>query len=226
LHETYIEGDRIEEAMRRILKPDSNCIDIGCHIGSSLSLMLRYAPRGRHIAFEPIPLKANWLRQKFPEVDVKNMALGDKRERLTFYQNASRPGFSGLAKDSASEDEIVELTVDCEMLDNVAASDRRFAFVKIDVEGAELLVLKGARQLIARDRPIILFESSHDGAPRLGLNREDLFNFFVVELGYRVFYIKDFLETRAPLDLAGFQKAAVYPFQAFNFLAAPRPSDS
>jgi hypothetical protein len=148
--------------------------------------------------------------------------LGDKREKLTFYQNRSRPGFSGFAKDAASPDDVVELSVDCEMLDNLVEPSRRYAYVKIDVEGAELLVLKGARKLIARDSPVVLFESSYDGAPRLGLNREDLFNFFVNELGYQVFLLKDFLEKRPALDLAGFQKAAVYPFQAFNFLALPK----
>jgi len=221
LREIYSEAGWIEQAMREIIRSDMNCIDIGCHIGSSLSLMLRLSPRGRHIAFEPIPEKAKWLHRKFPEVEIKALALGDKRERRTFFQNASHPGFSGFAKDSATRDEVIEQAVDCEMLDNIVGADRKYTFVKIDVEGAELLVLKGARQLIARDTPIILFESSHDGAARLGLKREDLFSFFVDELGYEVFLIKSFLEKRAALDLTGFQKAAVYPFQAFNFLAIP-----
>jgi FkbM family methyltransferase len=221
LHEIHVEQDRIEQAMRKIIQNDANCIDIGCHIGSSLSLMLHYSPRGRHIAFEPVPEKAQWLRRKFPEVEIKALALGDKHERLTFFQNVSRPGFSGFARGTATQDEVVEQTVDCEMLDNVVGADRKYAFVKIDVEGAELLVLRGARQLIARDMPIILFESSHDGAAKLGLNREDLFALLVDELGYNIFLIKDFLNQRAPLDLAGFQEAAMYPFQAFNFLAVP-----
>jgi len=55
----------------------------------------------------------------------------------------------------------------------------------------------------------------------LGFKRDDLFTFFVDELGYKVFLVKDFLEKRAALDLTGFQRAAVYPFQAFNFLAIP-----
>ncbi|MGA3047833.1 MAG: FkbM family methyltransferase [Terracidiphilus sp.] len=230
LHDIYMEQNRIDQAMRKIIQSDVNCIDIGCHIGSSLSLMLRLSPRGRHIAFEPVQEKAEWLRRKFPEVEIMALALGDKRERRAFFQDASHPGFSGFAshpgfsgsaKHSATRDEVIEQTVDCETLDNVVGADRKYTFVKIDVEGAELSVLKGARQLIARDTPIILFESSHDGAMRLGFKRDDLFTFFVDELGYKVFLVKDFLEKRAALDLTGFQRAAVYPFQAFNFLAIP-----
>jgi FkbM family methyltransferase len=217
-----MESDRIEQLMLQVLQPDSNCIDIGCHIGSSLSLMVRYAPLGKHMAFEPVPEKASWIRKKFPEVDVRANALGDKRDKLTFFQNLSQPGFSGFGKDASSGDRVVEVHVDCERLDDVVAADRKFAYIKIDVEGAELLVLRGARELIARDRPMILFESSYDGAAKLGLERDDLFSLLVDELGYDVFMIGDFLESRAALNLAGFQNAAKYPFQAFNFFALSR----
>jgi len=225
LQEIYMEQDRIEQAMQQIIQPDVNCIDIGCHIGSSLSLMLHYSPLGRHIAFEPVPEKAEWLRRKFPEVEIHPLALGDKCERLTFFQNVSRPGFSGFAKTNTTRDVVVEQIVDCEMLDNVVGPERKYTFVKIDVEGAELLVLRGARRMIGRDAPIILFESSHDGAAKLGLKREDLYTFLLDELGYKVFLVKDFLNKRAALDLAGFQEASVYPFRAFNFLAIPQSTN-
>ena len=222
LREIYLEEERIEQTMRQLIKPDSNCIDIGSHIGSFLSLLVRFAPRGKHIAFEPVPEKALWLKKKFPEVEVRNLALGDKHERLTFYQNASDPGFSGLAKDLSSQDKVVELMVECEKLDNIVEANRKYDYVKIDVEGAELLVLKGASGMIARHAPIILFESSHDGAAKLGLKREDLFALFVDEFGYDVFLINDFLKKRPALTLRDFESAAIYPFKAFNFLAVPR----
>ncbi len=222
LHELFLEERRIERILRHILRVDSNCIDAGSHIGSFLSLLMRIAPHGNHVAFEPVAEKARWIKQKFPEVDVHNLALGEKHETLKFYQNLSRPGFSGFGNHASRMDKVIALNVGCEMLDNVIRVDRRYEFLKIDVEGAELLVLKGSREMIARDTPMIFFESSHDGAEKLGLKRDDLFAFFVSELRYDVFLVKDYLENRPPLTIDEFQRAAIYPFQAFNFLAAHR----
>ena len=84
LKELYAEGSRTREVMRRLIKPTSNCIDIGCHLGSVLSYMVRLAPRGRHMAFEPVPMKAQWLENKFPEVQIMQMALADKAGELRF----------------------------------------------------------------------------------------------------------------------------------------------
>jgi len=222
LHDLYLESERIELVMARLIDDYSNCIDIGCHIGSSLSAMVRYAPRGKHVAFEPVPEKVEWLKRKFPEVDVKAVALGESRGKVKFYNNLLRSGFSGFGNDSVGGDETAEIVVDCERLDDLVCDDRRYSYIKIDVEGAELIVLKGGRETIMRDRPVILFESSHDGAAKIGLSRDDLFCFFVDELRYNVFMIQDYLESRSELNLLGFQKAAEYPFLAFNFLAAPR----
>ena len=43
------------ELMSRVLSADSNCVDVGCHQGQFLREFLKYAPRGRHFAFEPLP---------------------------------------------------------------------------------------------------------------------------------------------------------------------------
>ena len=44
-----------EFVMRDVLKADSNCVDIGCHLGDVLESMLRFAPNGVCFAFEPLP---------------------------------------------------------------------------------------------------------------------------------------------------------------------------
>jgi FkbM family methyltransferase len=219
LREVYLEEGRIDRALRRIIKPTSNCIDVGAHIGSSLSYIVRLAPEGKHIAFEPLPTKAAWLRRKFPEVDVKQMAVSDISGKVTFSENLSRPGFSGLRTTVGSGDRTHDLIVDCDRLDRVVPQDSRTDFLKVDTEGAELLVLRGAGELLKRDRPVILFESGPGGAERFGLTRKALFSFLVDEQGYSVYLVKDFLSGGKPIDFAAFDQAHVYPFQAFNYLA-------
>jgi len=59
-----MEYDRLTKViMRRVLSINSNCIDIGCHKGEILELILRYAPEGNHYAFEPIPYLFNQLEK-------------------------------------------------------------------------------------------------------------------------------------------------------------------
>ena len=41
--------------LRRVLHPTANCVDVGCHKGEVLALMLQQAPQGQHYGFEPIP---------------------------------------------------------------------------------------------------------------------------------------------------------------------------
>src|SRR5690554_7788214 len=51
-----LEYDRLTRAiLKKFLKNNHNCIDVGCHKGEILDLMLTYSPQGKHYAFEPIP---------------------------------------------------------------------------------------------------------------------------------------------------------------------------
>ena len=73
---------RDELLMRRLiawnLYPDSSCVDVGAHQGAVLGEILRAAPQGRHIAYEPLPHLAEKLSQDFPQVEVRNAALADR----------------------------------------------------------------------------------------------------------------------------------------------------
>lgn len=219
LQEIYLEDERTEQLLEQYLEPGSHCIDVGSHIGGMLTKLIRIAPQGHHIAFEPVARKAAWLRKKFPEVEVHNAALAETSGEADFSESLSRPGFSSLGAPDSHSGRSRSIRVRCETLDQLLDHPQRFSLLKIDVEGAELFVLRGGRRLIARDQPLILFESSHNGASRLGLTREALFDFLTAELGYKVYLIRDLLAGAAPLDLGGFQQAAVYPYQAFNFAA-------
>lgn len=61
---------KIAQVLALIARPNSNCIDVGAHRGAILSHIVRIAPLGRHVAFEPLPRFAASLRRKFPQVAV------------------------------------------------------------------------------------------------------------------------------------------------------------
>ena len=66
--------------MKQILVSGSNCIDIGCHKGEILDDILRFAPDGKHFAFEPLPHLYEFLKKKYSNKDITvySVALFDK----------------------------------------------------------------------------------------------------------------------------------------------------
>ncbi len=214
------EDARMLRIMKRLLRPTSNCIDIGCHYGSMLSRMVRLAPRGRHLAFEAMPDKVEFLRSKFPEVDVREMALTDTPGEEKFWVNVAHSGFSGLQRHGDGEFE--PLMVTCARLDDELPTDRTFDFVKIDVEGAEMLVVRGGAEFLRRDRPHLLFECSPDSPLAFGYQPIDLYG-SVIALGYDVYTTHGWLDGAPPVDDAGFLRALEYPFEAFNWFATTTP---
>jgi FkbM family methyltransferase len=205
LGEIHHEDARIARVVDRVLDESSSCIDIGCHYGAMLSRFCRRAPRGRHVAFEVVPHKIRFLRRKFPDVEVRQLALSDRAGQTRFFVCSHLSGFSSLARPYRRKAE--EITVETARLDDVLPADRRVDFVKLDVEGAELLVLRGAAATLARCRPILVF---------------DLYDFVTGLEGYSVFTLKAFLDGGGPIDRDGFTSACTrYPFTAFNWVAAP-----
>ncbi len=219
LSEIHMEERRIRDVLRRVLRPDSNCIDVGAHIGSTLSDIVRLSPRGKHFAFEPIPYKAKWLRRKFPEAKVYEVALSDTSGRVTFYEDTVRPGFSGLGINTDEQRACRAISVRCEQADALIPVDQQIDFIKIDVEGAELLVLRGMASLSARSHPIIVFESGPEGGAKLAVTRRDLYQYLTIEMRYDIYFLRDFLHNGAPLSWSAFDEASHYPFRAFNFVA-------
>jgi FkbM family methyltransferase len=216
LKNIHMEGERIDALWRRLIRRDTNCFDAGCHYGSVLSRFCSLAPQGAHMAIEAMPSKAAFLRRKFPEVRVLQMALSDKPGTVSFYINLDQSGFSGLAPHSDGKFEKIEVPGDC--LDNIVPSNRRFDVLKVDVEGAELSVFRGATEFLKRDRPTVLFECGPSGPPAFGYEAGEIHDLFASK-DYLVFFIEDFLKGEQPIDRATFESALVFPFKAFNWVA-------
>jgi len=222
LRDLYNEPSRTREMMHRTIRPASNCIDIGAHLGSILSYMMRLAPEGHHMAFEPLPQKARWLKRKFPEVEVHATCVGESSCELTFYQNFTRSGYSGLVRGGKKGDVVHEIKVPCGPLDSFVPGDRMVHFIKIDVEGAELSVFRGAAQTLRRCRPVLIFECAREGLERAGSTAKSVWEFLNADAGYEVRLLRSFLGDGPSLSVDQFETAMRYPFQAFNFAATPK----
>jgi FkbM family methyltransferase len=167
------------EAMRRVLDPDSNCIDIGAATGEILRFMQVLAPDGNHHAFEPIPSQASELRLRFPDVRVHELALSDEPGEVEFFIVKDDPCISalrdpreirGLLGDTRISDwhgQVETISVTTGRLDDMLDVNDTIDFIKMDVEGAEASVFRGAVQTLARSRPIVVFEYSGVGVGEL-----------------------------------------------------------
>jgi len=205
LADIHMEEARIERVLARVLRPDSWCVDIGCHYGSMLSRFCRLAPAGRHVAFEVIPAKVRFLRRKFPEVDVRQVALLDHPGHSRFFVYSRASGFSSLARSTPQQAEgieVEEIEVETARLDDALAPAHRVDFLKVDVEGAELFVLRGAKAALARHRPVVLFECGPGGPRSFGYEPGELYDFLTRDAGFSVFSLKVYLANASPVGRA------------------------
>jgi len=195
--------------MRKVLKPGSNCIDVGSHDGEVLEYMLRLSPEGSHWAFEPIPEYYQALVRMYGDrATVLPYALSDKDGETNFHFVRSAPAYSGLKKRSyaTSTPDICEIRVQTRALDNVIPPGTCIHFMKIDVEGAEYDVLKGARALIKECRPAIVFEFGLGASEYYHTSPEDVYKLLREECGLRISLLKDFPGKNNALSFEAFEK--------------------
>ena len=205
-----VEEGAVRAAMRRLIAADTDCLDVGCHLGSVLATMQRLAPDGRHVGVEATPQKAKRLTAKFKDATILPYAAGETPGEVTFYVRARATGYNGLAETQGSS----PVTVPMRRLDDVLPDGFAPGFVKIDVEGAELPALRGMSRTLSRERPVVLFECAVarplEGG---GYEGDALFAYLTGELDYDVFGPLDLLHGRAPVALNEFRRRRTYPAQ-------------
>jgi len=154
------DGALMFRILDRVLRADSTCIDVGAHTGQMMEEIVRRAPNGRHFAFEAIPALCVGLHDRWPQFTIENVAVGERSAEIEFNWVATNPAFSGIERrtDLRADDVVEKIRVRQEPLDALVPADVVVRLIKIDVEGAELGVLRGAERILTRDRPFILFE--------------------------------------------------------------------
>ena len=187
-----IRAFRDERNMRLLLaftlSSDSNCIDVGSNEGFVLAEMVRLAPNGHHIAYEPLPHLYDRLRTTFPTVEVRNVALADIDGSSTFMHVRNMPAYSGLRRRAyPTEPDIEVIEVTTQRLDGHLPKGYVPSLIKIDVEGAEQLVIEGALETIKEHRPTILFEHGRGASEYYGSSPSAVHRLLCGEAGLRIF---------------------------------------
>ena len=213
---------QVVDVLEQILRTDSNCIDVGAHQGAILEHMVRLAPAGRHIAIEPLPAFAAQLRNRFRQVTVHEAAVSDFEGPSEFQHVETNPAYSGLKRRRYDRpDERVEtITTPVRRLDDLVEHNQRVDLVKIDVEGGELGVLRGARRIFSKTRPLVIFEHGLGAADFYGTKPADVFQLLTEEFGLDIFTLSGWLSRNGPLD----RPRMVEEFEqcrSYMFVAAP-----
>lgn len=208
--------------LKKCLQPDSNCIDIGCHEGEVLEIMLKHAPHGVHHGFEPIPSFFNRLEKIFPpNCHFHQLGLSNEKGTSSFNHVISNPGYSGMKKrkyDKPNEKDTL-ITINIDLLDNVLPENYKVDFIKIDVEGAEFLVMEGGKNTLKKYQPIIVFEHGLGGADVYGIRPEQVFELLHDECDMNVSTMKRWLKKDSPFSknefILQFEKGLNYYFIAY-----------
>jgi FkbM family methyltransferase len=211
------ENERLAALLEEVLERGSDCLDVGAHEGVVLGEMVRLAPSGRHVAWEPLPALARGLRTKFPSVEVREAALSDRAGEREFAHVVDAPGWSGfLARPVPTGGPVETITVRCERLDDALPQDVNPVFMKIDVEGAEEQVLVGAIETLRRHRPVVAFEHGLGSTEYYGTTPTRIHELLAGQLRYQIYG----LDGEGPYSADRF--AEIYSRgERVNFLARP-----
>jgi len=154
-----------QTVLRTTLKRGDVFYDVGAHIGFFSLLAARLVGTGgKVVSLEPDPdnfrqLGEHIARNGVPQVRAVNAAAWSRAGSVAFHRAAPRSsGNRGAVTAAGSAADAPEIEVTAVTLDDLADAHGQPAMIKIDVEGGEIEVLKGAAGLLATRRPAVLCE--------------------------------------------------------------------
>lgn len=155
------ENAGVSAFLRGYLREGMVVIDVGANVGDLTSVAADcVGPSGRVLALEASPENACRLRERFAgtgHVDVRHAAASDQCGSLVLHLDASNSKRHSLYASVVSVPG-ESLVVPAITLDDVRHEIGHVDLVKIDAQGAEARIVAGARRLIDRDHPVVLFE--------------------------------------------------------------------
>jgi len=166
---------------------------------------LKLAPKGSHYAFEPIPDLFDELVSTHGEIaTIKNVALSDKRGDSKFIYVKTNPAYSGIKKRAYPKKESTqEIDVKLDTMDHQLKNAERINLIKIDVEGGEMGVLKGAVKTLKKWSPVVVFEHGLGASDYYGTTPEEMWE-FLNDNDYCIFSLRGFVANKTSLTIEQF----------------------
>ncbi len=218
----------VEACIRTVLRPGQTAIDVGANLGYFTAVLAQcVGPAGRVWSFEPVPETFELLTlctalNDYAQVTPIRAALGVEDGEVEITYDRRHSGIATMHPDQVAGD---THRVEIRSLDALVSTGevRRPDLIKVDVEGHELDVLRGARQTIAEASPTIVFELNERTARAAGWTLAELAKLLLSLGDYSFFLIDD--DGRHPLDPFSFRlerNEALDPH--VDVLALPAPA--
>lgn len=153
----------LPRAVVDLVPSGTTAVDAGAHIGIVTSQLCRaVGARGTVHAIEPLPANFRRLRELKCDNDLDQLtiwecALSDK-DGSAILRTEGATGTSGHSSFTASWNTAATVPVATRVLDDIVPHSTRVGFIKLDLEGAESLMLDGAKRIMTSDRPLVFCE--------------------------------------------------------------------
>lgn len=204
-----IKNDKLAlEVVKKVLSFETaSYVDVGFHKGHMLKLALKVAPKGEHYGFDPLPTFYSKLKKELQSyVTLHEVAVSNKKGDNPFFFVESNPSFSGLKQRLyPKKEKVTEIIVKTDTLDQLLSEAHNIDLIKIDVEGGEYNVIEGARRVLFKHKPVVLFEHCAGAAEFYETACVRMWDLMVVQLGMQIRTMQSFLNNDKPLTKAQFQ---------------------
>ena len=184
---------------RLIAHPDyqKTFIDVGVNLGQTLIKVKAVAPLVHYIGFEPNPLCVNYINKlvaanKFTNSEIVPVGIGDKSSvlKLKLFNNSDFDSSASIIEGFRNESSITK-TINVPVFkysDLSMEKELNIGIIKVDVEGAELEVIRGFKCKIKSDRPVILIEilPVYNSENLLRISRQENIQKILIELDYKI----------------------------------------
>ena len=196
----------ITELMVTYIKNGDNCLDIGSNFGyHSITMSMLVGESGKTFSFEPMKafyhlILANSHLNNLDNLFVFNKAVG--KENTSVYIQEPNVDTSYIINHGDTSITTIQTGRKVEMVTIDTLDLPKIKFIKLDVQGHELMVLQGAKNKILHDKPFMIIEMEPHQVSKFGYTIEELITFIIIELKYDVY-----------------QMVTAYPF---DFLCVPK----